>query len=475
MENTKRAFIKAGITGVGAMAICSTANAQHKHPEVGRPFYPTNEPKRVRKSFYDLDDEELRNLCRAIGYMRNNLPLEHPLQWDNYARVHALHCTEANADHPPVHWSWNFLPWHRGYLYFLERILANILTTQFKIDGSKFALPYWDWSTHKEMPNTKLRKQAGLASPFFGYDLLQENMVNPDNLGFDNSALCEGNRGPSIHKPRMSVASELTQDSKDHVAETLHYMSKEYVSFMLAAPFEQFGGKPTVDRQTGQGLLEQGPHNDGHDWIGTRIGKNRTMGTLRNAAADPMFYMHHGNIDRIWSMYTQPQPDPKGDWGKQRYNFFDVDGSLVSMSVQEIIERTTNVSYAGPVIKAAKRPLQAAPKKTVSVMKELNDTPITIDAPEGLFGHEVMLLDVQTGPIAYTGKYTIKVFADNVCVGKIKMLDGEYRGIYKDSNVTHTFSLMLTRVPAGPTTLTFVPPKRGAFKLLIKSLEYKAL
>jgi hypothetical protein len=145
------------------------------------------------------------------------------------------------------------------------------------------------------------------------------------------------------------------------------------------------------------------------------------------------------------------------------------------MSVQEIIERTTNVSYSGPVIKAAKRPLQAAPKKTVSVMKELNDIPLTINAPEGLFGHEVVLLDVQTGPIAYTGKYTIKVFADNVCVGKIKMLDGEYRGIYKDPNITHTFSLMLTRVPAGPTTLTFVPPKRGAFKLLIKSLEYKAL
>jgi len=58
-------------------------------------------------------------------------------------------------------------------------------------------------------------------------------------------------------------------------------------------------------------VLEQYPHNNGHDWVGSRQGKNRDMGTLRYAALDPIFFMHHGNIDRIWSLYKLTQPDPE--------------------------------------------------------------------------------------------------------------------------------------------------------------------
>jgi hypothetical protein len=483
MELNRRNLFKTSVIAAGALTVglpdMAESAVEHKHThsaQAGKSFNPAKEPIRTRKNFSDLTDEELRNLCRAIGYMRGNYPLEHPLQWDNYARLHALHCTEVSPEHPAVHWSWNFLPWHRGYLYFLERILANILTTQFNVDGNQFSLPYWDWST-REMPNTNERRAAGIPSPFFGYDITKENMVSDDGLGFDNSALYEGNRGPSLAKPQMTPANELTDDSKDHVLETLHYTSPEYISYMLAAPFEQFGGKPVTDRQTGQGLLEQGPHNDGHDWIGTRIGRNRTMGTLRSAAADPMFYMHHGNIDRIWSLYKQPQPDPAGPWGEQKYNFLDVDGSTFTLSVREIIAKTTNVRYAqgATELRAPQRPVRTSRPATVSIMKQIESAPITVQVPAGFFGHEALLVDVQTGPIAYTGKYTIKVYTNGNYVGKLKMLDGEHRSSYAKQDITHTFSLLLTKLPAAGDTLTFVPPTRGAIKIMIKSLEYNPL
>lgn len=481
MELNRRNLFKTSMLAAGALTVGTPAVSldaiEHKHStKAGKAFDPSKEPKRVRKNFSDLTDEELRNLCRAIGYMRGNFPLEHVLQWDNYARLHALHCTEVSSAHPAVHWSWNFLPWHRGYLYFLERILANILTTQFNIDGSRFALPYWDWS-NREIPNTRERKAAGLPSPFFGYDLAKENMVNADDLGFDNSALCEGNRGPSLQKPQMSPANELSNDSKDHVLETLHYTSPEYISYMLAAPWEQFLGKPVTDRQTGQGLLEQGPHNDGHDWIGTRIGRNRTMGTLRSAAADPMFYMHHGNIDRIFSLYNQPVPDLKGPWGDQQYNFLDVDGSTITLSVREIMSKTANVSYAPgeSAIQAPIRLLMAARPTTVSLMTQIESVPVTVLVPANFFGHDALLVDVQTGPIAYTGKYTIKVYANDRYLGKLKMLDGEHRAAYAKKDVTHTFSMLLTQLPRTGDSLTFVPPTRGAIRIQLRSLEYKLL
>lgn len=438
----------------------------------------SKEPKRVRKAFYDLTDEELVNLCKAVGYMRNEFPLHHPLQWDNFATVHAMHCTEFGPEYPPVHWSWNFLPWHRGYLFSLERILANILTTKFNVDGDKFALPYWDWTTQKAMPNTKERIDANIPSPFFGYNIQLQDMVNGDNLGFDNSALYEGNRAPEVTSADINPEWEITDDSKQHIEEFLHYISPEYISLMLAAPHEQFLGLPGTDRKTGQGLLEQGPHNDGHDWIGSRIGKNRTMGTLRSAARDPMFYMHHCCIDRIWSLYTNPQPDPNGDWGKQAYNFFDVDGSTLKWSNKDIIEGVTNITYQpssetkAPLV-AAVRPLMATKPTTLAVLKTVYKDPVDIEMPTDFFGHKALMVDFEIDTITNTDKYTVRLAVDKKFVGKINWLDGDSRDKHKD--MSHIFSTLLLGLPKDGKALTLVPPKNNQIEILVKSITYRVL
>jgi hypothetical protein len=481
MSANRRDFFKVGagvVAGAGATMIVPKINIPSDHSkhhiQAGKTFDPSKEPQRIRKSFYDLTDDELRTFMKAVGYMRNNFKLLDARQWDNYAKLHALHCTEADDDHPPVHWSWHFLPWHRGYLYFLERILAYSLDQQ-GLDGSKFALPYWDWTVHKKMPNTREREEQGLLSPFFGYDRTLENMVSDDGLGFDNSALYDGNRGPTLEKSDINPENELTQDSKNHVAETLNYMSKEYVELMLTVPFEQFGGKPVTDRQTGQGLMEQGPHNDGHDWIGTRFGKNRTMGTLRNAAADPMFYMHHGNIDRIWTFYRQPQPDPKGDWGKQQYNFLDVDGTNFTLSIQEILEKTTNVSYAPSEVEYKFASASLSSPKHIDVGREIYDQNLVIKLPETFSRGRPILIDIQTGPIRHTGKYVVKIYSNKKFVGKLNMLDGEHRKTHTKDSMTHSFSVLMANLPSDTREFVFVPPKHGNIKLFIKNIQYREM
>lgn len=486
MELSRRKFIQstaavaAGAATVGSLPGCTAddiaMSVHHAMTNSVSSFNPANEPPRLRKSFYDLTDDELKTFMSAVGYCRNNLTLDDPVMWDNYARIHAYHCTEASDAHPPVHWSWNFLPWHRGYLYFLERILASCLDKQ-GLDGSKFAMPYWDWTAHKTMPNTRLREQRGEASPFFGWDPSLEDMVNPDGLTFDNSALYDGNRGPSITKPEMDPRNELTQDSKDHVVECLKYMSQPYVELMLSSPWEQFLGSPTVDRATGQGLLEQGPHNDGHDWVGSRFGKNRTMGTLRTAAGDPMFYMHHCNIDRIWSLYEQPQPDPYGDWGTQVYNFLDTDGSTITMNVCGIITELKNITYAPSTVslKASRKLLAAPAPVTVAVGQVIDASSVSVAIPADLFASAPVTLDVKTGTIAYTGKYSVKIQVDGVTVGRLSFLDGEYRASFGTRFDSHVFRTIVTDPIASARTLTFVPPKRGTFAFKIESITVTKL
>jgi len=43
-------------------------------------------------------------------------------------------------------------------------------------------------------------------------------------------------------------------------------------------------------------------HNGVHVWVGG------TMGWIPTAPADPIFWMHHANIDRLWSVWQAAHP-----------------------------------------------------------------------------------------------------------------------------------------------------------------------
>lgn len=463
MKLSRRKFIGAGVIGIVSTASSAVKPVEgkiNKPVELcdpnAKPFVFGKEPNRVRKSFYDLTDAEVRNLCRAVGYMKGSIPIGDPTQWQSYANIHMKHCTASDATHPQVHWGWHFLPWHRAYIFFIERILANILTTKFSIDGTKFSYPFWDWCAHQEIPNTKERKSAGLASPLFGYDLTQEDMVKADNLGFDNLALFEGNRGPSIQKNVMSPDNEVSPDSKEHVQECKNYMSPEYIKLALTTPWEQFGGKPVTDKETGQGLIESGPHNDGHDWVGTRYGSNRCMGTLRYAAEDPIFFMHHGNIDRIFSLYKNPMPDLNGPWGQQSYTFPDLDGSPVTVTIKDIMTKmTSTISYAVP--SDNNLPVNvSAPSTSARVPSVVKNINYKIKKKDGLMveiesssiknisENKTFLLELETGPIMHAGRAYIKAYVNNKYIGRVKILDGDPSTT--DSSVTHSFIMTIGKL-----------------------------
>jgi tyrosinase len=46
----------------------------------------------------------------------------------------------------------------------------------------------------------------------------------------------------------------------------------------------------------------EGVHNSGHVWVGG------SMGSVPTAPADPVFWMHHAEIDRIWAEWQAANP-----------------------------------------------------------------------------------------------------------------------------------------------------------------------
>ena len=130
MKPSRRELLIAGGTGVlsvGTAAAIATAvtpsvpKFSEHHTSTTKPFVLSpSSVVRNRKSFWDLSDDEVRTLCKAVAYARNQYLVNDPCKWENYAKIHAWHCTgEAGADPHgvlQVHWSWHFLQIGRAHV-----------------------------------------------------------------------------------------------------------------------------------------------------------------------------------------------------------------------------------------------------------------------------------------------------------------------------------------------------------------------
>lgn len=153
-----------------------------------------------------------------------------------------------------------FLPWHRAYLYFLERALRD------RVPQAR--LPWWDWSSpqsHGEgLPKAfRVKRPAGKANPLFQQDVA---------------------RGQ-----RQSAWPKKTYREPGQFVRSLP--SRAQVKDVLA----------TEDFADFTQRLEE-LHDAVHVWVGG------TMAQVDFAAYDPIFWAHHCMIDRLWRIWQQRHP-----------------------------------------------------------------------------------------------------------------------------------------------------------------------
>jgi polyphenol oxidase len=261
----------------------------------------------LRKSFHDYSASDLALLSTAYDQMKK-LPEGDPRYWLNQANIHASHC---GGNFLEVHQSWLFTVWHRCYLFFYERILA-------KLSGnpSAFGLPYWDWSGHPSIPNTQFLEALGQNSPFF-----------------DTSS-------PLYNKFRFPVAG--TTFSTDPLSTNVAAAtSSSYLASIQNDTFDDFcGSDPDDPNGRGPGDLESNPHNSVHTWTGIDQPPYNDMGNLTTAARDLLFFLHHANVDRQFTLWlaTEPAlPPPSSPWYSQWFNCWDENGNAVSVTVQDAL------------------------------------------------------------------------------------------------------------------------------------------
>jgi polyphenol oxidase len=115
---------------------------------------------------------------------------------------------------------------------------------------------------------------------------------------------------------------------------------------------ELFLGQPYRDGEApypGAGSVEHVPHAPVHYWTGDpRQPNGEDMGNFYSTARDPLFFAHHGNVDRMWSVWRGLRPgntdfaDP--DWLDAAFLFYDEEARAVRVRVCDCLD-TAGMGY----------------------------------------------------------------------------------------------------------------------------------
>ncbi|CAL1397917.1 unnamed protein product [Linum trigynum] len=283
------------------------------------------EPMRTRRAAHLVDKAYIKKYEKAISLMKA-LPDDDPRSFKQQADVHCAYCNGAydqvgTTTGLQIHFSWIFFPFHRYYLYFFERILGSL------IDDPTFALPFWNWDSPDGMQIPAIF--ADPASPL--YDAIRAL----DHLPGGSSPLVDldWSRSAASLPPK-----DQWQSNRDVMYTQMVSGAKKRTLF-FGAPLKA----GDLADGNGQGTLERTPHGNMHIWVGdlTREYKE-DMGNLYSAARDPLFYCHHGNVDRMWDLWKTLGPrrtdftDP--DWLDASFLFYDENKNLVRCKIRDSLD-----------------------------------------------------------------------------------------------------------------------------------------
>nr|QCQ28827.1 polyphenol oxidase [Clematis terniflora] len=284
------------------------------------PSYST--PLRVRPAAHLVDDEYIAKYSKAVALMKA-LPDDDPRNFMQQANVHCAYCDGAydQVGFPDLelqtHFSWTFFPFHRLYVYFHEKILGSL------IGDPTFALPFWNYDTPGGMRMPTM--YANTNSPL--YDRFRDALHQPPTM---------------IDLDYNFTDRQIPEEEQINI--NLSIMYRQMVSngkntrLFLGEPYRR-GDQPAP----GQGSLENIPHSQVHAWTGDRAQpNNEDMANFYSAARDPIFFAHHGNVDRMWTIWKtlggkrKDYTDP--DWLDTAFLFYDENKQLVRVRVRDSLD-----------------------------------------------------------------------------------------------------------------------------------------
>jgi hypothetical protein len=275
----------------------------------------------TRRDISDLapNGPVITSLRQGIVTMKDTdvFPVTDPRSWRFQANIHGTFDT-------PVQPTWNrcqhgsffFLSWHRMYLYFFERILRAASGDQ------NLALPYWKWTTNRRLPHP-FREPADAST-------------NPLYTPRRAPGMNDGSQQLPLSQVQTGTAMDFTNFSSPPGSGL------------------SFGGQ-RVDQPAHfagpHGSLEGSPHDVIHGLVGGDGAPRQSwMSFPETAARDPIFWLHHAMIDRLWNRWiarNEGRRNPVGNpvWMDTQFTFFDENAQQVTMRGRDILDTVNQLDY----------------------------------------------------------------------------------------------------------------------------------
>ncbi|MBH8561559.1 tyrosinase family protein [Nostoc sp. CENA67] len=275
----------------------------------------------VRKNVVDLTPQEKTDFVNAIKALKTTIPEGSTLSiYDQFTATHvgAMAMMSEDATGPggmidAAHTNAGFLPWHREYLDRFEKALQSV--------NPNVTIPYWDWTDPKAI------------DVIFQPDFLGSNgsgvVVNVPGRGdFEGGPVQSGNfseadgwvLNPDLHfdpTTNQTLGTSLIRFLQLPPGDAYPIPQQEIDQLLAIDNYDLF--RPALEGfisvgQNGQITGGAFLHNYIHGLVGgvqitgidpvTGVPAIQPLGTFSSVPSspnDPVFWIHHANVDRLWA------------------------------------------------------------------------------------------------------------------------------------------------------------------------------
>ncbi|MCY3812055.1 MAG: tyrosinase family protein [Gammaproteobacteria bacterium] len=221
---------------------------------------------RIRKNAAHLNDSEWEGFCDAVVALKHTFPPGSSV--NVYDQFVAMHRYASRA-----HGTSDFLPWHREFIRRFEAALGTV--------DPSVSLPYWNWGLG-EAYETRVLFEDGRMGP-------RPETEGPVESGyFSEQGLHELAWAPVLHRG-------VAQSSNGAPERRVELPTREVVLDLLKRPAHQ----PLRDSNL------ENVHGTPHTWVGG------AMGDSTISPSDPIFFLHHAQVDRIWALWQRFHPQAR--------------------------------------------------------------------------------------------------------------------------------------------------------------------
>jgi len=252
---------------------------------------------RHRKEINDLTDEEFGKFAEALNILKSD---------GTWANISMVHLMSDSQPHPGgrSHGSPIFLPWHRKLFIEVESRL------QMAVNDCSVSIPYWNWAL--EIPTfveSKIFHADRLGSL---NNELPNELDNMNDMCVKTGAFGSDSAGSEFGHKANELGNAINNgEGSDCIMRAGRTPSSQSYATILSTLEEPSLGINQFEQMSM--YIERTLHNFFHGTIGG--GRRTSDGYARGHMSgfvspyDPMFFMHHGFMDFLWSKWQSVHVD----------------------------------------------------------------------------------------------------------------------------------------------------------------------